>query len=161
MECLVTLCWPLVPPTPSKTSTIPPENKESYYTYGAHVATGEYDFVDEAILAMVVRCQANFPEDRPRLETLEEYVLNRVNTSYAGESDEDTLAWMNKILYEVPPGDDIYSSSSQSGSDGPPGTLGTGPIDPPKAIFYRKSAAIQSKRSDHRGSSLTVVSPTS
>ncbi|KAI8952102.1 kinase-like domain-containing protein [Xylaria longipes] len=132
MECLVTLCYPLIPPTPTHSAISPPQSKARYWTYGAHVAAEQYDHVDKDIRSIILRCQANFPEDRPRLETLEEFILDRAYRDYAGESDEEVLGWMNKILFEPP--SPPATPSSSSASEGPGTTLGTG--NPPIPPFF-------------------------
>ncbi|KAI1430030.1 kinase-like domain-containing protein [Xylaria sp. FL1777] len=143
MECLVTLCYPLIPPRPSRSSVSPPQNKANYYTYGAHIASGAYNRVDQSILSVIMRCQANLPEDRPRLDSLEDFVVKHVTNQYPGESDREILAWMNRILYDVPQDNNLQQPPNQSNSDGPPGTLGAGLKDPPVPVFYPQGIAIK------------------
>ncbi|KAI0442256.1 kinase-like domain-containing protein [Xylaria telfairii] len=137
MECLVTTCYPLIPPVPTRSSISRPQSKSTYWTYGAHIADAVYDHVDNDIRGIILRCQANFPEDRPGLDTLEEFVLKGLEREYAGESDREILEWMNKILFEPPSSSaSAASSSSSSSSEGPGGTLGAGPNNPPIPTFF-------------------------
>ncbi|TGJ85878.1 hypothetical protein E0Z10_g2868 [Xylaria hypoxylon] len=118
--------------------------KETYWTYGAHIANGRYDHVDKLIQGIILRCQANFPEDRPRLGALEEFVLSNMNKGYPEETDLDIVKWVHQILYEVPlpPDETELAALSPMSSDGPPGTIGTGPKNPPTPVFFPQGIGI-------------------
>ncbi|KAI8635452.1 kinase-like domain-containing protein [Xylariaceae sp. FL1651] len=138
METLITLCYPQQPPHPVATSLKPPEGKSRYDSYGVHLLSEEYSRVDHDLLAAVIRCQAHLPADRPPLHELEKYVSECAGTRvYPGESFDEVLAWTEKILYEPP--DDSPSAAATPlppipappirQPQGPPGTLGRGPVD--------------------------------
>ncbi|KAI3322000.1 kinase-like protein [Xylariaceae sp. AK1471] len=147
MECLITLCYPLIPPYPRMSSQFPPTGKVDYWTYGAHIATPDYDHVDKDIAGLIQRCQAHLPADRPQLKELEEFVERNLQREYIAESDEDVLEWIHKILYEPPP-DPAASAPVLTNPvqqlDGPGGIIGTGPGNPPRdPTFFPRGIRLQ------------------
>lgn len=104
METLITLCYPISPPMASATAVLTPwENGNSYWTYGAHLQTERFRYVDRNIIGIVMRCQAHVPMDRPALQELEGFVSSKLQNQYVGESDQQISDWMNGILYDAPP----------------------------------------------------------
>ncbi|KAI2636102.1 kinase-like domain-containing protein [Xylaria nigripes] len=139
MECLVTLCHPLIPPYPQKATIMPPQGKEKYWSYGAHLSPKKYRHVDPGILSVIQRCQANMPADRPSLQALESFVVSNIDKAYPGESDDMVQFWMYKILNEPVPLRPIFQppkpEASESASS-PFLTLGSGPTNPPPALGF-------------------------
>lgn len=104
MECLVTLCYPQIPPMPTESTSAKPKNKPKYWTHGGHLLGEEYNHVDKQLRTAIMRCQAHFPEYRPKLHALEAFLLSRIKRDYADESDDSIADWLHMILYDVPPG---------------------------------------------------------
>lgn len=104
MECLITHAWPAWPPKPTNTTIVPPDGKEQYYTYAGHLWQPFYEYVDRDMIGIIMRMQAHFPADRPTLQQLEKYVLNKMRNLGTGDRTEGELQqWLQKILYEPPP----------------------------------------------------------
>ncbi|KAK7756346.1 hypothetical protein SLS62_001572 [Diatrype stigma] len=58
-----------------------------------------YFGIDQDLRRLVLQCLAYYPEDRPRLEDLEKYVLEKVqNKQYDGETDQDIIIWFMVFL---------------------------------------------------------------
>jgi hypothetical protein len=102
METLITLCYPAEPPKPRKSSRAAPEGRGGeYWTYGAHLERERYDHVDEDLITLIMRCQAHFPHDRPKLDDLEDFVRQVNRDRYPDFLvAAETLAWIHKILHE-------------------------------------------------------------
>ncbi|KAI1118952.1 kinase-like domain-containing protein [Nemania sp. NC0429] len=118
MECLVTLCYPRIPPTPTESTAAKPKNKPKYWTYGGHLLGEEYAHVDRMLRTTIMRCQANFPEDRPKLHALEAFLSSKIKKDRGGlgvNSDEFIADWIHTILYDPPP----RASSAEPDAPGP------------------------------------------
>lgn len=104
MECLITLAYPAQPPKPTITNRMPPVGKREYYTYGAHLEQEVYSYVDRDLIYLVLRLQAHLPADRPSLHELEQYVTGMAAAKGScGETDEELMRWLRKIMYDPPP----------------------------------------------------------
>ncbi|KAI1747661.1 kinase-like domain-containing protein [Xylaria castorea] len=104
MENLITLCYPAGPPVPTVSNIRPPDGKTEYLTYAAHLQQPFYDHVDRDLIALILRLQAHFPEDRPPLHEIETYVSFQIKAKgNDGMNDREVDEWVRKILYEVPP----------------------------------------------------------
>jgi hypothetical protein len=104
MECLITLCYPALPPTPTRTEREKPRNKPYYYTYAAHLEEPQHSHVSPNIISLIMRMQAHLPEDRPKLHELETYVTTMIaETKGEGKTMAELLAWLQKVFNEPAP----------------------------------------------------------
>ncbi|KAH9907740.1 kinase-like domain-containing protein [Xylariomycetidae sp. FL2044] len=127
METLITQCHPALPPTPRTISTSPPPGKTEYVTYGDHLTRKKYARVDPELIRAVLRCQAHWPEDRPKLHELEELIGDNIKTkSYPDETPESIRAWLRIVLHEPPPEEAATARSSDSAA-----AAGSSAEDPP------------------------------
>ncbi|KAI0449369.1 kinase-like domain-containing protein [Xylaria acuta] len=130
MENLITLCYPAGPPIPTVSTVRPPAGKSQYLTYGKHLEQPFYEHVDRDLIALILRMQAHFPDDRPPLHEIEPYVSFHITEKgNDGMTDQQLDDWMRKILYEVPP------RSNEPYAPGPVirevrEIIGIGPTDP-------------------------------
>ncbi|KAI0117891.1 kinase-like domain-containing protein [Nemania sp. FL0031] len=101
MECLITKAYPAWPPNPTLTDRDPPAGKQQYYTYAGHLAQQTYGHVQPQMIDLIFRCQAHLPEDRPRLEELEESVLRMIRDNRGEIMTEQQLGdWLQAVIYE-------------------------------------------------------------
>ncbi|KAI1372313.1 kinase-like protein [Hypoxylon crocopeplum] len=142
LESLITLCEPAMPPVPSQCSLGVPPGKESYITYGLHLQEPDYDWVDQDLRNIVYRCQAHYPEDRPRLDSLLEGIIQLVATkTYPGETVEAIQDWLTKIMFEPGPYYDGPPRPGPAPGPGyPQGAPGTGFITGQTSIPVRNPA---------------------
>ncbi|KAI0205327.1 kinase-like domain-containing protein [Astrocystis sublimbata] len=104
MENLITQCYPASPPIPTESTLRPPDGKTTYFTYAQHLEQPFYDHVDRDMIALIMRMQAHFPQDRPPLHEIESFVLHSIETKgNDGKTDQELNDWVRKILYETPP----------------------------------------------------------
>ncbi|KAI0390520.1 kinase-like protein [Xylariaceae sp. FL0594] len=145
METLITQCYPKIPPTPQETDMLPPPGREKYWTYGAHLLGPEYAHVDTDLLAMVVRCQAHFPDERLSLDDLSGTCYVKLKQQkgwapYPGESDDEILDWLHRIMHEPPEdedeaGADDDSPNGNGNGNGP--SIQVGQQQPPPVFQWR------------------------
>ncbi|KAI0444161.1 kinase-like domain-containing protein [Xylaria telfairii] len=142
MENLITTCYPAGPPVPTVSSERPPIGKTQYLTYAAHLQQPFYAHVDRDIIALVLRLQAHLPEDRPPLQEIEDYVLTNIRTKgNYGMTDYNLQAWIQGILYEVPP---VMDEEAYAPGPVIKEVIGTGLADPvPDFNFQPQGHAVR------------------
>lgn len=130
---------------------MPPLGVEKYWTYGAHLLADEYSHVDQDLRHLIMRCQANFPDERPLLQQLADTCFRKLSQDYMAESDEEVLEWLHKIMHE-PPDIDVAAperepstgEEEQPEGDGPGAQVGQKPpVQFKDPTFFRKFYLLQ------------------
>ncbi|KAI0428730.1 hypothetical protein F5Y09DRAFT_312356 [Xylaria sp. FL1042] len=146
MECLITLCQPRMPPTPSVVN----HSGFEYYSYGGHLRDPAFSHVDPDLITLVMGLQAHYPINRPTLVDLDvERVIEMKGN--CGKTDMELLEWMHRILYDVPPASSAMQGVQLTGAKTPlPEIIGAPIVNPGVDFQGRVSVRQRQLHSLHR-----------
>lgn len=110
MACAITMCYPLLPPSPEQITIIDPTDpsrrrKVKAWSYGAYLLDSRYDHISKSLREWVAQCLCDRPDQRPRLQDLSDAISARLQAANwpRGQGDNEIRNWSQRVFGNPPP----------------------------------------------------------